>query len=330
MEKYDLVIIGGGPVGLFAAFYAGRRNMKTLMVEASEALGGLPYLIYSEKVILDIPGFSQVTGYELSKRLVEQSQSEMLTVMTETKVLSHEGNLESGFTLHCACKDGPKDIQASTVLIATGAGEISPRTIGVPGEESLKDKGVHYFIKSKEAIKGKKVVVIGGGDSALDWVDLVEDVAEEVRLVHRREEFRAQEESVRRLMASKTKLHLNAEVKAIHGEASVTAVEIFTEGTGSEIVGCDVVIIAFGFRIQLETLNSWGLELESGGIVVNQMMETNIPGIFAAGDVAYTPGVGSTKLIAIGFAQGTIAVNTAKTRIDPKAKFFPGHSTAWK
>jgi thioredoxin reductase len=330
LKIYDLVIVGGGPVGLFASFYAGRRNMSTLIIEASDSLGGLPQTIYSEKWILDIPGFSNITGYDLSKRLIEQAQSDYLTIRTNTKVKSYQGDLSGGFTLHCEGVDGSEQIQARTILLATGVGQISSRKIGVPGEEEFKDNGVYYSIKSKDSVRGNKVVVVGGGDSALDWVDLIHDVASEIHLVHRREDFRAQEESVRRLMSSKVQLHLNAEVKAIEGSDAVQSVQILYKQGHKGTIPCEVVIVAFGFHIELDSLEQWGLKTEKEGVVVNHSMETNIPGVFAAGDVAFTPGIGTTKLIAIGFGQGTISVNTAKSRIDPKALFYPGHSTNWK
>jgi ferredoxin/flavodoxin---NADP+ reductase len=330
MENFDLVIVGGGPIGLFSAFYAGRRNMKTLIVEAADVLGGLPYTIYPEKWILDVPGFPLVTGYDLSKRLVEQAQSDMVTVKTQATILSYEGSLEAGFKINYIEDGVPGQLSARTILLATGVGKITPRTLDVPGEETLQDRGVHYFIGSTDIVRGKRVVVVGGGDSALDWVDLMQGEASDIHLVHRRAEFRAQEESVRRLMDSAAQLHLNAEVSRIVGDEQVTSVEVIYKDGRLEVIPCDVVIIAFGFRVELGSLNDWGLEMDKGYVVVNHSMETNIPGIFAAGDVTCSPGIGSTKLLAIGFAQGTIAVNMAKMRSDSKAAFFPGHSTNWK
>jgi len=326
MKKYDIVIIGGGPVGLFAAFYAGRRGMSTLIIEASDTLGGQPNTIYSEKWILDIPGQLRVTGYDLTKRLIEQAQSPYLTTLLNTKVISCQGSLEQGFTI--TCQNVQDNILASSVLIATGVGEITPQRIGLPREDTL--KGVHYYLQSKSIITGKKVVVLGGGDSALDWADFADGVASETHLVHRRDEFRAQEQSVRRLMASNVNLHLNGQVAALHGDDQLKGVDIQHKDSQLKHIPCDVLVVSFGFKIQLGGLENWGLTIEQNGVVVDNTLETNIPGIFAAGDVAHTPGLGNSKLIAIGFGQATIAVNAAKTRIDPKAKFFPGHSTNWK
>ena len=329
MNVYDLIIVGGGPVGLFAAFYAGRRHMKTLVIEAADTLGGLPYSLYSEKWILDVPGFSQITGYDLSQKLIEQAQSDMLTVMTSTQVLSCEGDLSQGFIVSCQRDGKPVHIKTASLLLATGMGKITPRKMNVPGEDRFFSHGLDYSLRSLDEARGKRVVITGGGDSALDWADMLDGVAAEVRLVHRREDFRAQEESVRRLKASGVILHLNSQITSILGDQVVEGVEVLNDQKIKQTYPCDKVIVSFGAKIQLETFTSWGLCMEEGGLLVNNAMETNKPGIFAAGDVVYTPGVGSTKLIAIGFAQGVIAVNTAKTRIDPQARFFPGHSTAW-
>jgi thioredoxin reductase len=330
MESFDLVIIGGGPVGLFSAFYAGRRNMKTSIIEASGELGGQPCNLYPEKEILDVPGLKKISGLEFTKRLIEQAESDHLTIIDQTKVENYEGDLAQGFKLRCDGSRGKEEILARSILITTGMGEITPRFLEVGGEERLKDKGVYYYLKTKELVSGKKVVVVGGGDSALDWLDLIDDVASEVHLVHRRDEFRAQEESIKKLKKSKAKLHLNAHITQIYGEEQVTGVQVLNTAGEKEEITCDVVLVAIGFHINLGSIGKWPLEMEKGSIVVKSDMETSVPGIFAAGDVAYTPGVGSSKLIVIGFGQGAIAVNTAKTRIDPAAAFFPGHSTGWK
>lgn len=327
--NYDLIIIGGGPVGLFAAFYAGRRNLKTAIIETAQNLGGQPLALYPEKMILDLPGFKQICGQEFSERMIEQAQSEMLTVYTQTQVESYTGDLDNGFQLKCIGEAGPFTLQTRSILVTTGVGEISPRLLEVKGEDLFTQKGLYYFLTNTNLVRGKRVVVAGGGDSALDWVEMIHNIADEVHLVHRRDQFRAQEESIKQLHQSSARIHLNAQITDIMGDTHVTGVRI-SSATEAYDIPCDIILVAFGFHINLGPIAQWPLEKEKGSIRVLADMETSIPGIFAAGDVAFAPGVGSSKLLVIGMAQATIAVNTAKTRLDPKAKFFPGHSTNWK
>lgn len=330
MQKFDLTIIGGGPVGLFSAFYACRRGMKTAIIEALPEVGGQPLNLYPEKEILDIPGIQNISGLDLSKSLFEQAQSINLTILTETKAQSYTGDLKEGFVLKCNTPGGDIEIISRAIVITTGVGEIKPREIDAPGEKEFDNKGVYYYLKDSAIVNNKRVVVVGGGDSALDWVNHISSRVKTIDLVHRSDAFRAQEESLRALELKNIYLHLNSRITKIHGTDFVTGVDIINNADETMHIKCDLVLAALGFHINLGSMSNWPLQTEKGSIVVKVNMETSVPGIFAAGDVTYTPGLGNSKLFVIGFSQATIAVNTAKTLIDTKASFFPGHSTSWK
>ena len=213
-----------------------------------------------------------------------------------------------------------------TVVITAGAGSFSPRKLPLEGQDAWEGRGIHYFVKKPEVFRGKRVLIVGGGDSALDWALMLEEIAEKVTLIHRRDRFRGHEESVQKLMASSVEVCLFWEVGAIHGGDHVEGVEIFQNKTGERrTLAVSDIILSLGFHADLGPIKNWGLEMEKGSIKVNSRMETNLPGVYAAGDVVTFDG--KLKLIATGTGEAAIAVNHAKTFIDPSSKAFPGHSS---
>lgn len=321
-QVYDMTIIGGGPSGLFAAFYAGMRQMSAKIVEALPQLGGQLTALYPEKFIYDMPGFPKVRASELVQRMVEQAMQFNPKVCLNEMALNLEKLDEKLFKLTT-----DKGIHYSrTILLCVGLGAFSPRRLGKPEVERFEGNGVYYTVTNVDAFRGKKVLIVGGGDSAVDWALTLETIAQKVTLIHRRDQFRAHEHSVEQLMRSSVDVHVFHELETVIGDDHLEAAIIFHNKTGEKrTIPVDAVILALGFTTNLGPIREWGLEMEGNDVKVDQRMMTNIPGVFAAGDVATYPG--KIKLIATGVAEAAIAVNQAKVFIDPTARLQPAFST---
>ncbi|RQW21218.1 NAD(P)/FAD-dependent oxidoreductase [Bacillus sp. C1-1] len=323
-DLYDLTIIGGGPAGLFAAFYAGMRQMKVKVVESMPQLGGQLSALYPDKYIYDVAGFPNVKAQDLVDQLTAQAQQFNPTLALEEAVQTLVKEQDDTFTL----TTNKQSHATKAVLITAGAGAFAPRKLKVADAEQYEDKNIHYFIRDLSAFTGKRVVVIGGGDSAVDWALMLEPIAKEVTLVHRRHEFRAHEHSVELLKKSKVRLLTPFETTALHGNGERVESLTFTKvkGEETETIHVDDVVVTFGFVSSLGPIKEWGLDIHKNAIKVNSKMETTIEGVYAAGDVSTYDG--KVKLIATGFGEAPTAVNNAKVYIDPKARVFPGHSTS--
>lgn len=323
-EIYDLTIIGGGPVGLFGLFYAGMREMKTKVIDSLEQLGGQLIAIYPEKYIYDMPGFPKVKAKDLVRDMVAQGLQYNATVVLGEKVQQLHRREDGIWELRT---DRGVAHRSKTVVITVGAGGFSPRKLELPGLEELEGRSIHYFVTDTEVFRDQSVLIVGGGDSAVDWALHLEGIAKRLALCHRRDRFRAHEGSVKELLASSCDLHLFWEVKALHTEnGRLTGATIFHNKTGEEQeLPVDALILSLGFHADLGPIKGWGLEMQGSSIKVSSRMETNLPGVYAAGDVATYDG--KLKLIATGTGEVTIAVNYAKTLIDPAARAFPGHSS---
>ena len=327
-ERRDINIIGGGPTGLFAAFYAGMRGASVRIIDSLPELGGQLMALYPEKYIYDVGGFSRITGKELAMNLIEQGTQFDPEVRLEEQVQALDRD-DQGFVLGCAGGRYP----SRTVVIAAGKGAFSPRVLECPGYEELLGKGVEYHVRNPSRYEGKKVLIVGGGDSAVDWALTLKDVTEALTLIHRRKGFRAHAHSMQQLdeavAEGKVDLLKHREVRAIHGDDCVAGATIFDNRTDEETrLDVDAVLSLIGFRPDLGPLADWGLDLERNAIRVSPTMETNLPGVFAAGDI--TTYEGKLELIATGFAEAAVAVNHAVHHIDPKARVNPGHSTNLK
>ncbi len=324
-EIVDIVIIGGGPSGLFAAFYCGIRQTSVTIIESMPQLGGQLSALYPEKYIYDVAGFPKVTAQALVENLKEQMSHFPVHVCLEEKVLQVIKKEERYFEIVT-----DKTVHLSKAIIITaGVGAFEPRRLELPEAASFEKKNLFYFINDLNAFKGHKVVITGGGDSAVDWALMLEPIAEEVTLVHRRDKFRAHEHSVELLMNSKVKVVTPKEITHLHGTDLIEKVTLQDLKTNESYdVDVDSVIVNFGFISSLGPIAEWGFEIEGGSITVDSRMETSIPGIFAAGDVTTYPG--KLKLIAVGFGEAPTAVNNAKVYIDPEAKLSPGHSSNMK
>lgn len=322
-DVVDIAIVGGGPTGLFAAFYAGLRQSSCKIIESMPQLGGQLSALYPEKYIYDVAGFPKITAQELIDNLKEQAFTFDTQVALEETVQEVRKNHDGIFEL----KTNKGVHYSKTIIITAGCGAFSPRKLDVEGAEKFEQTNLHYFIKDKQAFAGKRVLISGGGDSAVDFALMLEPIAEKVTLVHRREQFRAHEHSVQLLKESKVEIKTPLKITQVHGRDRIERVVLGDPKTDEtrEEIEVDDVIISFGFVSSLGPIQNWGLEIEKGSIVVNSKMETNIPGIYAAGDIATYPG--KIKLIAVGFGEAPTAVNNAKAYIDPKARVQPGHSS---
>jgi thioredoxin reductase len=327
-DVYDLTIVGAGPTGLFATFYAGLRQMKTKLIDALEEPGGQVAVLYPEKYIFDVPGFSKILAKDLVKNLVEQAlQKDPTLVLGErvTTLQKTDGIIELG------TDKGTKHF-SKAVLIAAGVGAFTPNRLEAQGAPDYEGKGVYYFVKDKSIFRGKNLLIVGGGDSAVDWALNIKDIANKITLVHRRDVFRAHEGSVIELMKSGVELKLFYEVRRVIGDGSkITEAVIFDNRTQAETtVETDAILVNIGFRADLGPIKNWGLEIDGREIRMNGKMETNIPGVYVAGDIAGPLDGVKLNLIATGYAQAALAVNVAKAYVDPNSKIFPGHSSEMK
>ena len=322
-QVFDVTIIGGGPVGLFGAFYAGLRQMKTKIIDSLPELGGQLTALYPEKFVYDMPGFPKVLARDLAAELIAQGTRFEPAVCLGEKVLTLTHVSDTVIELRT---DRGTHL-TKTVIVAIGAGAFAPKRLGTPGVEELEGRGVHYFVRDKSHFADKRLLIVGGGDSALDWAMNLEPVADKITLIHRRDTFRAHEESIDWLLnRSKVEVRLWNELRSVGGDAQLEKATVFHNKTNEEeTLSVDAVLLNIGFSADIGPARTWGLNMEGASILVNQFMETNLPGVYAAGDIASFPG--KLKLIATGVGEICVAVNYAKNRVDPAAKVFPGHSS---
>ncbi|MED3719469.1 NAD(P)/FAD-dependent oxidoreductase [Geobacillus stearothermophilus] len=321
---YDVTIIGGGPTGMFAAFYGGLRQMKVKIIESLPQLGGQLAALYPEKYIYDVAGFPKVRAQELVNQLKEQMDLFSPTVCLNESVDTLEKQGDGTFKL----VTNQQIHYSKTIIITAGNGAFQPRRLEIESAPRYEGKNLHYFINDLGQFSGKRVLVCGGGDSAVDWSLMLEPIAESVMIVHRRDKFRAHEHSIEQLM--KSSVHVKTPfvpVELIGDDQGIRQVvlEHVKEGA-KETIDVDAVVVNYGFISSLGPIKNWGLDIEKNAIKVNSRMETNIPGVYAAGDICTYDG--KIKLIACGFGEAPIAISSAKTYIDPTARMQPAHSTS--
>ncbi|MFF2910718.1 NAD(P)/FAD-dependent oxidoreductase [Paenibacillus sp. NPDC057934] len=320
-----MTIIGGGPAGMFAAFYAGMRQASVKIIDSMPQLGGQPIALYPEKFIYDIAGFPKTTAAQLTQNLEEQMSMFPVEICLEEKVQQVIKRDERHFEIITN-----KSIHFSkSVIVTAGVGAFEPRRLDLLNAERYEGTNLYYFVKDLQQFANQHVIINGGGDSAVDWALMLEPIAKEVTLIHRRDKFRAHEHSVTKLMASKVKVITSADIMELHGDERIEEIAVHLSKTGETLsISCDALIVNFGFVSSIGPIAEWGLDVQKGSIVVDTRMETSIPGIFAAGDITTYPG--KVKLIAVGFGEAPTAVNNAKVYIDPTARLSPGHSSNLK
>ncbi|MBM7704614.1 thioredoxin reductase (NADPH) [Bacillus iocasae] len=320
---YDITIIGGGPTGLFTAFYGGMRQASVKIIESLPQLGGQLSALYPEKYIYDVAGFPKIRAQELVDNLKEQMKQFNPTVSLEQAVEKVEKQADGVFKL----TTNEEIHYSKTIIITAGNGAFQPRKIELDNAVQFEKSNLHYFVDDMNKFKGKKVLVCGGGDSAVDWALMLEPIAEKVILTHRRDKFRAHEHSVESLKNSAVEIKTPYIPVELIGDDRITQVVLEnTKDEEKEVIDVDDVIVNFGFVSSLGPIKEWELDIEKNSIVVNTKQETNVPGIYAAGDICTYEG--KVKLIVAGFGEGPTAVNNAKAYIDPKARLQPMHSTS--
>lgn len=328
MIKTDILIIGAGPTGLFTVFEAGLLKLKCHLIDALPQPGGQCSEIYPKKPIYDIPAYPEILAGDLTDKLMEQIKPFEPGFTLGERADTIEKQDDGTFIV--TTNRGTKH-QAPVVAIAGGLGSFEPRKPPISNIAEYEDHGVEYIIRDPEIYRNKKVVIAGGGDSALDWSIFLTDVASEVTLVHRRNEFRGALDSVDKVQelkdAGKINLITPAEVKEIHGEGHVSSVSIIKNKEEKITLECDHFIPLFGLSPKLGPIADWGLEIEKNAIKVNNALDyqTNIPGIYAIGDVNTYPG--KLKLILCGFHEATLMCQSAYQRIFPDKKYVMKYTT---
>ncbi|WP_042143182.1 NAD(P)/FAD-dependent oxidoreductase [Paucisalibacillus sp. EB02] len=321
-EMVDITIIGAGPVGLFTSFYAGMREATVKIIDSLPEVGGQLAALYPDKFIYDVAGFPGVKAKDLVFQLHKQALTFSPTICLNEQVQDIIQPEDGTFKIITS-----KGIHFSkTIILSAGAGAFEPRRLKIDNATEFEGQTLHYFVKQLDSFTGKRVLVCGGGDSAVDWALALVDVASSVTLIHRRSEFRAHEHSLTQLKESSILIQTPFELTKIFGSNGQVENVIIQEvkGEHQNTFEVDEIIVNYGFITNIGPIKTWGLETTKNAVHVNGKMETSIPGIFAAGDICSYDG--KPRLIATGFGEATIAVNHAKSFLNPKAKLSV-HST---
>lgn len=323
-EVFDITIIGGGPVGMFTAFYAGLRQAKVKIIEALPQLGGQPGMLYAEKKIYDIAGLPEVTGEDLIASLTQQMSRFDTTICCNEEAFELEKNMDGIFEIQTS----KQRHYSKAVIISSGNGAFRPRKLEIDNAETYENENLHYFVNNIEGFRDKVVAICGGGDSAVDWALTLEPIAKKVILIHRRPKFRAQEHSIHLLSKSTVEILTPFIPTRINGDgkrlSSVILQEVRKEPTME--IEVDDFLINYGFSSSIGSMKKWGYEVKGNSIVVNSKMETTIPGVYAVGDIGTYEG--KVNLIATGFGEAPTAVNNAMVYINPDTRVQPMHSTS--
>lgn len=319
MPECDLLVVGAGPVGLFATYYAGFRGLRVTLVDAQSEAGGQISALYPGKLIHDVAGFPAVSGRALVGGLLAQAKQYGPRMLFDTDVVDVR-SVDLGFVAEFA--DG-RSLRARTIVLTTGVGGIRQRTLPV-GHEWY-GRGLVYVVTDTSAHVDHDVVVVGGGDSALDWALQLRPVARSVTLVHRRRSFRAHQALVQRAEDEGLGILTEAEVVSLDGDHRVRRLTVrLADGQEAELPA-DTVVGALGLLSAPTPFPSWGIDVDRRKAVVDSRMQTTLPGIFAAGDACTYPG--KVALIVAGFGEAATAVNNAAVLVHPDQALMPGHST---
>jgi len=323
--EVDVLIIGAGPAGLFAAYYSGFRGLAVAVMDSLPEPGGQISAMYPEKLIYDIAGYPAIRGRDLVERLLEQAAP-----FAGIYLLGHRAELlerravpegQESFTVTSA--EGAV-VHTKSIIITGGIGTFTPRPLHAAA--AYEGQGLAYFVRRLDDYAGVDVLIVGGGDSAFDWAQALSPIARSVVLVHRRDKFSAHPATVAAVLESDVTVVTNAEVRAVLGNGVITAAEIAANGESAWQIPCQRIIASLGFTANLGPLTQWGIDVRNRRhIPVDSTMQTDVRGIFAAGDINEYPG--KVRLIAVGFGEAATAVNNAAHYIDPNEPVFPGHST---
>ncbi|MCF1585854.1 NAD(P)/FAD-dependent oxidoreductase [Tetragenococcus koreensis] len=321
MDVYDITIVGAGPAGMFAAFYAGMRNAKTKIIDTLPKLGGQLTTLYPEKYIYDIPGFPKIKADELAQNLEKQLTmfNHRYCLEEEVVKLNYQDDLIEIVT-------NQRTHYSKAVILALGNGSFQPRRLRVEQAEKFENNGIDYFISDLMKYAGKKVVIAGGGDSAVDWALMLEPIAKEVSIVHRRDKFRAHEHSIQQLKNSSVQILTPYIIRGVKGEQSLDTLHLqVAKSDETADLAVDYLIVNYGFSTNLD-LKEWQINSSRQGIPVNSDMKSSRDGVYCCGDITLYDG--KVDLIATGFGEAPTAVNNALHYIDPKNRTQPMHSSS--
>jgi thioredoxin reductase (NADPH) len=324
--QVDLLVVGAGPAGLYAAYYAGFRGLRTAVVDSLPEPGGQVTALYPEKQIYDVAALPAVKGRDLVAGLVQQAArfdpAYLLGERAETLTNTAGARPRAGDRFVVTTDRGTR-VHCGAVVITGGIGTFTPRPL--PGGAEWEGRGLTYVVREIAAHAGQDVVIVGGGDSAVDWALALEGVAASVTVVHRRKNFRAHAASVADMEAGSATVLTDAQVARLEGGDVLRAVHVqHKDGSVSEHKA-HAVIAALGFTADIGPLETWGVEILDRKIAVDTSMRTRVPGVYSAGDITEYPG--KVRLISVGFGEAATAVNNAATYLDPDQPLFPGHSS---
>jgi ferredoxin/flavodoxin---NADP+ reductase len=312
----DLLIVGAGPVGLFGAYYSGVRTLSTAVLDSLEEPGGQITAMYPEKAIFDVAGFPAIKGRDLVEQLIAQAAPH-----APQYLLGHQAvGLERGGGTFAVTTSAGLRIECRAIVITGGIGTFTPRPL--PAGEEYLGRGLFHFVPDPTAYEGQHIVVVGGGDSALDWALMLEPIGKSVTIVHRRGAFRAHPHSVELLKASSVAMVTDAQISAVRGDPDVAEVDLDVKGE-IQTLPCDKLVAALGFTANLGPLMEWGIDIQKRQVMVDTMGRTTVAGIYAAGDIVDYQG--KVKLIATGFGEVATAVNNVAAYLNPNVSAFPGH-----
>jgi thioredoxin reductase (NADPH) len=331
-DVVDITILGAGPSGLAAAYYAGHRDASVRIIESLEQIGGQVAAVYPEKHVYDVAGYPKIQGQALVELCAEQGLQYGPEVRLGEEVQTLDRLNENGEELLSVTTDKGGPFLSRALIITAGHGAFEPRKLGIEDIDAWEGKGLHYFVREKDVFRDRTCVIVGGGDSALDWALGLQDTAKHpIALVHRRDSFRALETSVNEAKQLETegrvKILTPYEVREVHGDGFISSVTVENTKSGeTEQVDCDALITLLGFHSHLGAIAEWGLELEGKRQIKIDptSCETNLPRVYAAGDVAGFPG--KITLITIGMGEAAIAANNAVAAIRGE-KVQPKYST---
>lgn len=333
-EVRDITIIGAGPVGLSTAFWAGMREASARIIDSLPDIGGQLTTLYPEKWIFDVPGHPRVLARDLVESLRAQALEQFdvpVHLETTAETIAWEPDPDAPERSLVVLRTSAGELRSRAVVVAGGHGAFEPKRL--PGYDMApwEGRGAHYLVGDKSEFAGKRVMIVGGGDSACDWVVNLLDVADRITLVHRREGFRAHEVTVNQVLeaaqAGRIDVRVPFQISDVAGDGRIERVTIFHSDDEDEVleVGCDAVLLQLGFKTALGPLKEWGFAIDKGAIVVDQVMRTSLEGVWACGDI--TTFDGKLKLIATGFSEAAIAVAQAVHHIRPDTKLQPKYST---
>ncbi|KWX85881.1 thioredoxin reductase [Paenibacillus riograndensis] len=330
LELYDVTIIGGGPAGMYTAFYSGMRDLKTKLIEAKEELGGR-MLIYPEKMIWDVGGVTPILCRNLIDQLAEQARTFDPTIVLGQQIIGQERQEDGTYILTSATGERH---WTRTIILTIGYGILQMAKLEIEGADRYEVTNLHYTVQELEPFRGKRVLISGGGDSAVDWANELEPIAASVTIVHRREQFGGHEKNIARMRASSVQVRVPHTVSQLHssdGEKIDRVTISHIESGESEQLEVDAVIVNHGLKSDFGPLKDWGLDMGEWWANVSSRLETNLPGVFAAGDfVDYSSKV---RLIAGTFTDAVLALNSAKLYMDPdapKVAYVSSHNERFK